>query len=348
MKKIQVGIIGYGLSGRFFHGPLLKASTHYDVKYIVTADPAKVEAANQDFPKALIIPDESAILADCTIDLVVLCTPNTLHFPLASAALNAGKHVVVEKPFTVTANEAQALVALANEKQLKLTVYHNRRFDGDFKTLQTLIKTNTFGAIVSFESHFDRYRPEFKINSWREANLPGSGLLYDLGSHLLDQTITLFGMPTELYAETRRERHGQTDDAFEIHLYYPNLKVTLKASSLIKEPTPRFSIYGTKAAYVKYGLDPQEEALRAGKLPLTLDWGTEFEPQWGILNTQNSREPYPTLAGSYPDFYENLYEAITSNKPLAISASDGLRVIQLIEAAIESNRCKSRVLIDAK
>ncbi len=343
MKIMQVGLIGYGLSGSTFHGPLLKALNQFCVKYIVTNAPAKIEAARHDFPEALIVTDENPLLNDETIDLIVICTPNTLHFPLAKASLMAGKHVVVEKPFTVTSKEAESLVLLANEKNLKLSVYHNRRFDGDFKTLKTLLNKHTLGTPVTFESRFDRYRPEFKINSWREDDLPGSGLLYDLGSHLLDQALTLFGLPQELYAELRSERCGKTDDAFEIHLYYPDLKVTLKASSLIKEPTPRFAVYGTKGAYVIYGLDPQEEALRAGKLPLTLDWGMASEDHWGILNTLSHREKYPTQAGSYPDYYEAIYEAIQNDAELPVTAQDGLRVIQLIEAALESHRTKARV-----
>lgn len=343
MKIMQVGIIGYGLSGRVFHGPLLKALNQFSVKYIVTNAPDKIEAAHKDFPNAQVVTDEKPLLNDETLDLVVICTPNTLHFPLAQAALMAGKHVVVEKPFTVTAEEAETLVQLAGKKQLKLSVYHNRRFDGDFKTLKALLSSHTLGTPVTFESRFDRYRPEFKVNSWREDNLPGSGLLYDLGSHLLDQSLHLFGIPKELYAEQRSERHGKTDDAFEIHLYYPDLKVTLKASSLIKEPTPRFALYGTKGAYVKYGLDPQEEALRDGKLPLTLDWGSEPETNWGTLNTASQREKHPTMAGSYPDYYEALYEAIQNDAELPVTAQDGLRVIQLIEAALESHRTKARV-----
>lgn len=343
MTQLQVGLIGYGLSGKVFHGPFLKTLDQYRVKYIVTSAPDKMEQAQQDFPEALVLADVESLLSDPVLDLIILCTPNTLHYPLAKAALQAGKHVVVEKPFTVTAAEAADLVVLAAEKQKILSVYHNRRFDGDFKTLQALLKTSAFGEPVRFESRFDRYRPAFKINSWREDALPGSGLLYDLGSHLIDQALLLFGLPEELYAEIRSERHGKTDDAFEIHLYYPDLKVTLQASSLIKEPTPRFALYGTKGAYVKYGLDPQEAALRAGNLPLTLDWGSEPERQWGIRHTDSGRVSYPTQQGSYQDYYLKLYDAILNQQPAPVTALDGLRTIQLIEAAVASNREKARV-----
>lgn len=343
MTPLQVGLVGYGLSGKVFHGPFLKALNQYQVKYIVTSSPEKREQAQLDFSEVHIVTDVEILLSDPLLDLIVLCTPNTLHFPLAKAALNAGKHVVVEKPFTVTAEEAAALVALANEKHLILSIYHNRRYDGDFKTLQALLNRAVFGEPVRFESRFDRYRPEFKVNSWREDALPGSGLLYDLGSHLIDQALLLFGLPLALYAEIRSERHGKTDDAFEIHLHYHDLKVTLQAASLIKEPTPRFALYGTKGAYVKYGLDPQEAALRAGTLPLTLDWGTELESQWGILNESSHREPYPTQQGSYQDYYLALYDAIVAHKPAPVTALDGLRVIQLIEAALESHRTKALV-----
>lgn len=343
MIPLQVALVGYGLSGKVFHGPFLKALSQYQVKYIVTSAPEKQEQARLDFPDAVIVPEFHSLLTDEALDLIVLCTPNTLHFPQAKAALCAGKHVVVEKPFAVTAVEAAELAALAETHNCILSIYHNRRYDGDFKTLKALLKTGTFGEAVRFESRFDRYRPEFKVNSWREDALPGSGLLYDLGSHLIDQTLQLFGLPRTLYAEVRSERHGKTDDAFEMHLHYFDLKVTLQASSLIKEATPRFALYGTHGAYVKYGLDPQEAALRAGTLPLTLDWGTEPENQWGILNTASGRVAHPTQQGSYQDYYLELYDAIVTHKPAPVTALDGLRVIQLIEAALESHRTQSVV-----
>lgn len=343
MKQIQVGIIGYGLSGQVFHGPFLKASTHYNVRFIYARDPVKKTLAKADFPEAEVVGDVNLLFSADALDLIVICTPNVEHYELAKSALESGKHVIVEKPFTVTSEEAKSLILLAKENNLNLSVYHNRRFDGDFLTLKALLKDDTLGRIVSFESHFDRFRPAFKENSWKEDALPGSGILYDLGSHLIDQALCLFGLPEELYATLSRERMGVVDDAFEVILYYPQLKVTLKASNLIKEPTPRFALYGTTGAFVKYGLDPQEDALRAGKLPLLPDWGKEDEQNWGILNTLEDRKPVATQPGHYDDFYQRFYLSLISDAPLPVSANDALMVIQLIEAAIKSNQTKSRV-----
>lgn len=347
MKRIQTALIGYGLSGRVFHGPLLKVHQGFEIKAIVTRDPVKVAAAQEDFPDAEILAEETALFTDPELDLVVICTPNVQHFPLAKQALEAGKHVVVEKPFTVTAEEAEILVELAEAKNLSLAVYQNRRYDGDFKTVQQILHSGDLGRLVAFESHFDRYRPEPKTHSWREEALPGSGILYDLGSHLIDQTLCLFGMPDSLYADMAAERLGAVDDAFEVILYYPDLKVTLKASALIKEPTPRFALYGTQGAYVKYGLDPQEDALRNGKLPNSPKWGMESEADWGYLNAENGREKLPTLPGSYIDFYEGVYQALVSGAPLPISGRDGLAVIRLIEAAQLSYQSRAQVDLSA-
>ncbi len=343
MTQIKTALLGYGLSGSVFHGPILKCHEGFKIHSIWIRDPAKGAAAQKDFPEAKIHSNLQAVLEDSEINLVIICTPNAQHAELAFQALSAGKHVIVEKPFTITSEEGQKLKALAQSQNLKLGVYQNRRYDGDFLTLQDLIQKGTLGRLTAFESHFDRYRPEFKDSSWKDKVLPGAGILYDLGSHLIDQALCLFGMPQELYADLSRERLGEVDDAFEVLLYYPHFKVTLKASALIKEPTPRFALYGTKGAFVKYGLDPQEEALRSGLLPNTAHWGKDFPKDYGVLNTVASREYIPTLAGCYPSFYQGVYNAIVNNAELPVTSEDGIKVIQLIEAAIESNRIKSRV-----
>ncbi len=188
-----------------------------------------------------------------SIDLVVISTPNTMHFDLAKQAMEAGKHVVIEKPFTVTSQEGQMLLHIAKQTNRILSVYQNRRFDSDFKTVKKIIESGDLGRLVEFESHFDRFRPDIKQNAWREDPLPGSGILYDLGAHLIDQALALFGMPEEVYGDVRLQRHGKVDDNFEVILYYPELKVTLKSSALVKEPLPRFILLGTKGGYMKYG-----------------------------------------------------------------------------------------------
>lgn len=343
MKKIKTALIGYGLSGSVFHGPILKCHEGFEVHAIFVRDESKRQTAQADFPNALITADLDQIVNDPEVALVVLCTPNIQHVELGVQMLSAGKHLLVEKPFTVTADESETLIALAKSKNLKLGVYHNRRFDGDFLTLKNLVESNALGRLTAYESHFDRYRPAFKDNSWREKNIPGSGVLYDLGSHLIDQALCLFGMPEELYADLSKERLGEADDAFELILYYPQFKVTLKASALIKEPTPRFALYGTEGAYVKYGMDPQEEALKAGLLPNTPHWGDEEASAYGILNHGASREYIPTLSGSYPIFYQEVYNAIVKGSEMPVTGEDGLQVIRIIEAAIQSNANKARI-----
>lgn len=343
MKKIKTALIGYGLSGSVFHGPILKCHEGFDVHTIFVRDPEKRSTANRDFPEAHVTSDLTSIIENTEIDLVVICSPNTEHVELGIQMLTAGKHILVEKPFTVTVEEAETLTNLAKSKNLKLGIYHNRRFDGDFLTVQQLVEKKAFGRLTAYESHFDRYRPAFKDNSWREKNIPGSGVLYDLGSHLIDQALCLFGMPEELYADLSKERLGEADDAFELLLYYPDFKATLKASALIKEPTPRFALYGTDGAYVKYGMDPQEEALKSGHLPNTPHWGEEDSSAYGVLNHSTAREYIPTLSGSYLDFYTKVYEAIEMNGEMPVTGEDGIRVIRIIEAALKSHRLKTRI-----
>lgn len=343
MKKIKTALIGYGLSGSVFHGPILKCHEGFEVHTIFVRDPEKKLSAARDFPEAHVTSELLEISENPEIELVVICSPNIQHVSLGVQMLNADKHILIEKPFTVTTDEALTLIDLAKSKNLKLGVYHNRRFDGDFLTVQQLVNKASFGRLTAFESHFDRYRPEFKDNSWREKAIPGSGVLYDLGSHLIDQALCLFGMPEELYADLSKERLGEADDAFELLLYYPDFKVTLKASSLIKEPTPRFALYGTDGAYVKYGMDPQEDALKAGDLPTTPTWGTEDPSAYGLLNHGTTREYIPTLAGSYPAFYTKVYEAIVNHGEMPVSGEDGLRVIRIIEGALKSHQLKARV-----
>lgn len=343
MALLKVGIIGYGLSGKVFHGAIIKTVEGFEVSKIYTSDPVKKAQALEDFDQVEVVSTPEAIINAPEIDLVVICTPNTSHKPLAEAALRNGKHVVIEKPFTVTLEEAVELIVIAKEMNSCLSVYHNRRFDGDFKTLKKIIKENKVGRIVELESHFDRFRNAFKENSWREEAHPGSGTLYDLGSHLIDQALHLFGLPKEVYGDYASQRRGVVDDQFEIILYYDELKVTLKAGNLVKAPTPRFMLLGTEGTYVKYGLDVQEDALRKGLLPQDAHWGEESEDMYGILNTLDARTVVVSERGDYRDYYKGIYEAITKNAPLPVSAEDGANVIKIIHAVIESNREKRRV-----
>lgn len=345
MKNINVGIIGYGLSGRLFHRPFVQAVEGFTLRKIVTQDPLKKFQAQTDCPGVQLVDHPENLFKDPEIDLIVICTPNTLHSIMAEQAMQAGKHVILEKPFTVTAIEAEHLIDVSNNTKRLLSVYHNRRFDSDFRTVKQIISDAQLGRLVEFESHFDRFKPNIKESAWREKPLPGSGTLYDLGSHLIDQALNLFGMPSELYADLRAQRNGSIDDNFELILYYPDLKVTLKAGTLVKEPLPRFILHGTRGTYMKYGMDVQEDALKSGMRPSDHTWGNEPETIWGVLNTIEGRSVIKSAQGDYRDYYRNIYKAVVHGLPLDVTAQDGLNVIRLIEAAIRSHQEKRRITL---
>lgn len=316
---IRVGLIGHGKAGRVFHAPLIRSVEGFELSRIVEHRGAA---------------EVDAVLEDSDIDVIVIATPNDSHFDLGRRALLAGKHVVIDKPFTVSSVAARQLIDLARERTRVLTVFQNRRWEGDFRTIRQLAERNAFGRIAYFEARFDRFRNEPKSGAWRESSDPGSGILYDLGSHLIDQALVLFGKPQRITADVRRERDfGDADDAFDLWLHYPRLKVLLTASMLVRESTPRFTIRGSEATFVKYGLDPQEADLTAGKTPRGGDWGREPREQWGTLITDRGEERIETLPGAYQLFYENLRDAIAGKAALAVRPEDACATIELIEAA---------------
>lgn len=345
MKTFEVGIIGYGLSGRIFHGAILKGTQGYRVAKIATGDSNKAAQAVMDFPDVKVVDQADGILSDPTIDLVVIASPNTTHCPLAKSALRAGKHVVIEKPFTVTAEEALELIQVAQETGKTLTVYHNRRYDSDFLTVKKCLEEGALGRIVEMTSAFFRFRPEFKQNSWRERDLPGSGILYDLGSHLIDQSLQLFGLPDEVYCDIEAQRQGEVDDAFSLILYYKDFKVNLRSAMLVKEPLPRFTIQGTEGSFVKFGIDVQEENLRQNHWPPAENWGEEPETIWAVLNTGAGRGLMASEKGDYRRFYQDLYQAIESGEPPFVTGTDGYWVIRIIELARLSHSEKRRVKV---
>src|SRR5687768_5276287 len=311
---IEVGLIGHGKAGKGFHEPLIRAVDGLSLRAIARRD------------------DVATILGDPSIDLVVVATPNTSHFDLAQRALLAGKHVVVDKPFTVTSAEAAQLIDTAREKERILTVFHNRRWEGDFLTIQKLIERNTFGRLFSYEARFDRFRNEPRPGAWRETTDPGSGVLYDLGSHLIDQALRLFGEPERIVGDVRIERNfARTDDAFDIWMHYPGLKVTLIAGMLVRERTPRYVLRGSTATFVKFGLDPQEADLASGKSPRDPGWGREPREQWGTLISDAGEQVIETLPGNYAAFYENVRDVIQGRAALEVRAEDAARTIEIIE-----------------
>jgi predicted dehydrogenase len=284
----------------------------------------------------------NGLLADPEICLVVIATPNSSHFELARQCLLAGRHVVVDKPFTVTSSEADELIRLAASQKLLLSVYQNRRFDGDFRTVQKLIASGAMGRVVRFESRYDRYRPAPRPGSWRERNVPAGGILFDLGPHLIDQVLTLFGAPQAVTGDIRVERDGAVvDDAFDIVLHYPGMRAVLGAAMLACAPGPRFLLHATAGTFCKYGMDPQEAPLRAGRSPEGDGWGQEVESQWGTLTTLENGSAVTrrvrTEPGDYRLFYSNVRDAMNGQADLTVTGEQALRVIRVIELARESN-----------
>lgn len=341
MKTLNVGLIGFGLSGQVFHAPIISCVENLYLKMIYTKNEKNISLAKEKYQNATVCCDVNEILLNKDIDLVVVATPNESHFEYAKMALLNNKHVVVEKPFTITTKEAEELVNLSKEKSKIVSVYQNRRYDSDFKTVKKVIDSGVLGDIVEYEAHFDRFR-NFSKNSWREENIPGSGILYDLGSHLIDQALYLFGTPNEIFADIRKQRNfSKTDDNFEIIMFYDKLKVSLKAGMLVKEPLPRYIVLGDKGSFVKYGMDVQEENLRQGYTPNTVkNWGKEPSSIYGTLNTTvngiDIRSSIESEIGDYREYYIELYNSIIEGTNPPVTAEDGRNTIKVIECALKS------------
>jgi predicted dehydrogenase len=344
MRKIRVGIVGYGISAKVFHVPFLTTSKQYELVSIVERHGNEVA---KTLPLVNTVRSLEELLTDDTIELIVITTPNETHFPFSVACLTARKHVVVEKPFTNTVEEAKQLVTLSNNSSNILSVYQNRRYVSDFLTIKQILDKKLLGEVHEFEAHYDRYRAEARPHAWREADKPGSGIFYDLGPHLLDQVFNLFGLPLAVTADIRNQRpHAKVDDYFNLWLDYPFGKVILHAGMLIREPGPRYMIHGDKGSFIKYGEDVQEAALRAGQSPTTATWGREPETNNGLLHTEKDgaviQERYPTLTGNYGEYYYNLYNTIVHGQPLKERPEHVYNTIRLIELAFQShkNGCK--------
>ena len=345
---INTAVIGYGISARVFHLPFLSTLPHYNITTIL--ERSKSDSRSQ-FPNASIARTIEEVLADPSVELVVITTPNETHFPYAKKSLEAGKHVVVEKPFTNTSEEARLLVNMASSKNNVCSVYQNRRYVSDHLTIKEILDKQLLGPVHECFAHYDRYRAEARPNAWREKVLPGSGILYDLGAHLIDQACYLFGLPSFITADIQQQRpHAQVDDYFMIRFDYPKLKVHLHAGMLVREPGPRYAIHGHNGSFIKYGEDPQEAALRAGKLPTGNDWGREDEKIYGQLHTEKDgiiiNEKYPSVPGNYAMYYLNLYESIRNNAPVLEKPEHGYNTIRLIELAFESSAQKRTLPVE--
>jgi scyllo-inositol 2-dehydrogenase (NADP+) len=318
-RKVVTGIASFGMSGKVFHAPLLHAHQGFCLKTIVERSKNEAKAF---YPDVDIVNSIDALLHDQEIELVIVNTPDHTHAEIAHNALMAGKHVIVEKPFTLQAGEGEDLLNLAIRKNKLLSVFQNRRWDGDFLTVKKVIEDELLGRLVEYEAHFDRFR-NYIQNSWKEGASVGTGTLYNLGSHLIDQALVLFGIPEAVYADVRVLREGgSVDDFFDVNLYYTNIKVTLKASYLAKEPGPKYHLNGTLGSFVKYGLDPQEEALKQGIKPTVPNWGAETKNLWGTIHTEKAELPYKgiieTVPGNYMAYYDNIHAVLTHDKELIV------------------------------
>lgn len=332
---IRVGVIGYGYASKTFHAPLIAGTAGMALAAISSSDESKVKA---DWPNVDVVADPKRLFNDPNIDLIVIPTPNDTHFPLAKAALEAGKHVVVDKPFTVTLSQARELDALARSYGRLLSVFHNRRWDSDFLTLKALLADGALGEVAYFESHFDRFRPQVR-DRWREQGGPGSGIWYDLAPHLLDQAINLFGLPVSLTVDLAQLRPGaQSTDYFHAVLTYPQRRVVLHGTLLAAAESARYIVHGTRGSYVKYGLDPQEERLKSGARLPQEDWG--YDMRDGVLTRidgeTQKEETWLTLPGNYPAYYAAIRDALMGGGENPVPASQAIRIMELIELGIES------------
>jgi len=350
MQPIKTAILSYGMSGEVFHAPLIHAHPGYELTTVVQRSK---NTATVHYPSCKIVRSVDEAIADPAIELVIVNTPNELHFPQTVQALQAGKHVVVEKPFTVTIKEADDLIALAKKLNKTLTVFQSRRWDGDFLTLKKVIENKWVGRIVEFEAHYDRFRNYIEPNSWKEEAGVGKGILYNLGSHMLDQVVVLFGMPREVDARIGTQRTGgRVDDFYDIRLTYEGLNVIVKSSYLVREQGPRYQLHGTEGSFItSSNVDPQEQALKEKKIPGSAGWGTLPKENWSRLNTTinglHIESTIETIPGDYLGFYQNLYEVIREGKTLAVMPEQSRDVIKLIEAAYESNKTRKAVRVES-
>ncbi len=345
MLPIKTALLSYGMSGKLFHAPFIQLHPGFE---LAGSWERSKKLIGDSYPGVTSYPSLEAVLADESVQLVIVNTPTGTHYSYAKQALLAGKHIVVEKAFTSTVAEAIELKELAAEKNKKISVFQNRRWDSDFKTVKKIIDEGWLGDIVEAEIHFDRYKAELSPKPHKEIAGPGSGLLKDLGPHIIDQALNLFGYPQALFADIRITRpSSEVDDWFDILLFYPGLRMRLKSGLFVREALPGYIFHGTKGSFIKKRTDIQENELLAGKIPNTTDWGTEPANEKGLLHTEKNgkiiRKKIKSLQGNYYGYYEGVYKAITEDAPMPVTAEEGIQVMELIEAAIKS--CKEKKVI---
>lgn len=334
---LNVALVGYGFVGKVFHAPLIQGTPGLVLHTVVSRDAGKVHA---DWPDARVVADASQAFADPALDLVVIASPNASHAPLAIAALAEGRHVVVDKPFTVTLREARAVVEAARHADRLVSVFQNRRWDADFLTLQRLMADGTLGRVAEFHSHFDRFRPTVQ-DRWRERDEPGGGLWYDLGPHLLDQAVQLFGLPRAITCDIAHLRDGaRAADYFDATLHYPHHRALLHAGTLVAGNGLRFAVHGTRGSYLKHGLDVQEDQLRAGVAPGAPGWG--MDARAGELVQERDGRLVADIAhaevGDYRRYYAGMRDAILHGHPVPVTPQQAIDVMRLIELGVQSSQ----------
>lgn len=342
--NIGVGLIGYGYASKTFHAPLIAGTPGMMLAAVSSSDATKVHA---DWPSVPVVSEPKHLFNDPNIDLIVIPTPNDTHFPLAKAALEAGKHVIVDKPFTVTLSQARELDALAKGLGRLLSVFHNRRWDSDFLTVKTLLSEGTLGEILFFESHFDRFRPQVR-HRWREQAGPGSGIWYDLAPHLLDQAVNLFGLPVSMTVDLAQLRPGaQTTDYFHAVLSYPQRRIVLHGTMVAAAESARYIIHGTRGSYVKFGLDPQEDRLKNGERLPQEDWG--YDMRDGVVTRVEGEELVEetllTMPGNYPAYYAAIRDSLNGTGENPVPASQAIQIMELIELGIESAKHRATLCL---
>lgn len=346
---IRTAIIGFGLSGRVFHAPFIHILDGFELSKISTTNAESIKLINQLYPETKIVSNADEIIHDPEIDLVIVASPNHFHVEHAKKALLANKHVIVEKPFTTTVAEANELIEIGQKQNKILAPYQNRRFISDYKTVKKILDQGLLGEIVNYEAYFDRFRPVPRTTGlWKEKASPASGMVFDLGTHIIDQALSLFGMPKAVTAQIGIQREWcKTVDYYEIKLHYPTLTVKLGTSMLAKIPRPTFLLHGRNGSFVKYGVDIQEETLDKGAIPTGKDWGKEPESIWGTIDTEFNGEhlygKWESEQGDYRDYFINVRDTIWGKDTLKVTPEDALNIIKIVELAYQSNDEKRTV-----
>jgi predicted dehydrogenase len=339
MKTIHTALLSFGMSGRVFHAPFITLHQGFT---LAGAWERSQHLIQDTYPDVCSYPTLEALLTDDSVELVVVNTPTYTHYEYAAKALEAGKHIIVEKAFTTTVAEAEALKRLAAKNGKQIAVFQNRRWDSDFLTVKSVIESGILGHICEMELHYDRFNLTLSPKKHKEVPNPGSGIVKDLGSHIIDQAINLFGMPASLFADLRITRpESVVDDYLDVLLMYPDLRIRLKAGYIVKEPVPSFIVHGTKGSFLKSRADVQETLLQQGFTPDTPDWGAEPQSEQGLLtygeNGETMRRKIESRNGNYFRFYEGVYDALNMGKAMPVTADDGIRVMKIIEAIAKSH-----------